>query len=102
MTYEERQKYLTGGRNKRAVWTVSTKPYKDAHFATFPPDLIKPCILAGCPKDGIVYDPFMGSGTTAVVAYQNRRNYIGTELNPEYCKLNRIQDEKDKYGLFEE
>jgi DNA modification methylase len=74
-------------RNKRSVWTVTTKPFKEAHFAVYPPDLIRPCILAGCPVDGIVYDPFMGSGTTAEVAILNRRNYIGSELNADYIKL---------------
>ena len=75
------------GANKRSVWTVTTKPFKEAHFATFPPDLIKPCILAGCPKNGIVLDPFMGSGTTGMVATQLQRNYIGFELNPDYIKI---------------
>ena len=89
------------GRNKRSVWTVTTKPYSEAHFATFPPDLIEPCILAGCPEDGIVLDPFMGSGTTAMVAYENRRNYVGCELNPEYIKMDRAEKAKEKYGLFE-
>ncbi len=74
-------------RNKRDVWTVSTKPFKEAHFATYPPELITPCILAGCPENGIVLDPFIGSGTTAVVAKQNNRNYIGFELNTEYKKI---------------
>ena len=167
----------TVGRNKRSVWTVTTKPYSEAHFATFPPDLILPCILAGCPAQvckkcgeprrriieriggppkgdhrknadfnttcktahktgtvagsalseiyakygypenkttgwtdcncsagfdgGIVLDPFMGSGTVGLVAYQNNRHYIGIELNPEYCKLGRIEAERDKYALFE-
>ncbi len=154
-----------GGRNKRSVWTVPTAPYSEAHFATFPPNLILPCILAGCPervckkcgeprrriveserkptrnvvaskthgrdsaefgnKDpqrhitettttgwtdcgcnagfdgGIVMDPFMGSGTVGLVAYQNNRHYIGIELNPEYCELGRIEKERDKYALFE-
>jgi len=153
------------GRNKRSVWTVTTKPYSKAHFATFPPDLILPCILAGCPVQvckkcgeprrrivekgeyitrntesrtppgqtphgvfagtrcdavpeskttgwtdcgcnagfdgGIVLDPFMGSGTVGLVAYQNNRHYIGIELNPEYCTLGRIEEERDKYALFE-
>ncbi len=164
------------GRNKRSVWTVTTAPYAEAHFATFPPKLIEPCILAGCPEwvckkcgkareriversggttgeswhdheddigvgigqtrggvplstaktrkekenpykvettgwtdcgcgvgfdGGIVFDPFMGSGTTAMVAYENRRNYVGIELNPEYIKLNRADIAKEKYGLFE-
>jgi DNA modification methylase len=74
-------------RNKRSVWTVTTKPFKGAHFAVFPEDLIEPCILAGCPEGGIVLDPFMGSGTTAVVALKHNRNYIGIELNPEYIKI---------------
>ncbi len=80
------------GRNKRSVWIVNTKPYKGAHFATFPPDLITPCILAGAPAGGIVLDPFMGSGTTAAVALQHGRQYLGCELNPEYGPLqqNRI------------
>jgi DNA modification methylase len=76
-----------GKRNKRDVWTVSTKPFKQAHFATFPPDLILPCILAGCPKGGTVLDPFLGSGTTAVVAKASGRDYIGIDCNPEYCKM---------------
>lgn len=157
----------TVGRNKRSVWTVPTAPYSEAHFATFPPDLILPCILAGCPQQvckkcgeprqrivdvsyekqgkgtvggrgrfaaddnsgftgkpnmrkmvdttgwtdcgcgagfdgGIVLDPFMGSGTVGLVAYQNNRHYIGIELNPEYCKLGRIQEERAKYALFAE
>jgi len=74
-------------RNKRSVWTITTKPFKDAHFATFPEDLIAPMILAGCPKEGIVLDPFMGSGTTAVVAKKLKRNYIGIELNLDYIKI---------------
>jgi DNA modification methylase len=91
----------TGMRNKRSVWTISLKPYSGAHFATFPPDLIEPMILAGSPKDGIVLDPFMGSGTTAGVAVKLGRQYIGTELNPEYCKLHEeriesIVGSKDK------
>jgi len=76
-----------GKRNKRSVWTVTTKAYKGAHFATYPKDLILPCVLAGCPVGGTVFDPFTGSGTTAVVALKNGRNYIGTELNPEYVQI---------------
>jgi DNA modification methylase len=78
-------------RNKRSVWTVTTKPYKGAHFATFPPDLIEPCILAGAPVGGIVLDPFMGSGTTAAVAIANGRDYLGCELNPAYKELQDIR-----------
>jgi DNA modification methylase len=77
----------TGLRNRRDVWTVTTKPYKGAHFATFPPDLITPCVLAGAPPEGVVLDPFMGSGTTAMVAVTHGRRYIGCELNPEYAPL---------------
>ena len=74
-------------RNKRDVWSVSTQAVKEAHFATFPEKLIEPCILAGCPKDGTVLDPFFGSGTTGVVAQRFNRNYIGIELNPEYIEI---------------
>jgi DNA modification methylase len=73
--------------NKRSVWSVPTKPYKGAHFATFPPDLIEPCILAGSKQGDIVLDPFMGSGTTAQVCLQNGRKYIGCELNKSYETL---------------
>jgi DNA modification methylase len=77
----------TGKRNRRSVWTVNTRPYRGAHFATFPPALIEPCILAGCPKGGTVLDPFGGSGTTAEVALKNGRSVVLNELNPEYIKL---------------
>lgn len=73
--------------NKRSVWTVNTKSYREAHFATYPPELITPCILAGCPEGGTVIDPFGGSGTTAEVAMLNGRNAILCELNPEYVKI---------------
>lgn len=81
-------------RQKRDVWSVSTQHGADTHFATFPEKLIEPCILAGCPKDGVVLDPFMGSGTTGVVAKKNGRNYVGVDLNEEYCELaeNRLSD----------
>ena len=78
-------------RNKRSVWTITTKPYEGAHFAVFPSDLIEPCILAGAPVGGIVLDPFMGSGTTAQVAQNLGRQYIGCELNTDYKPL---QDER--------
>jgi hypothetical protein len=74
-------------RNKRSVWTVTTKPYAGAHFAVFPSDLIEPCILAGAPVGGIVLDPFMGSGTTAQVAQALGRQYLGCELNEDYKPL---------------
>ena len=75
------------GRNKRSVWTVNTKPYAEAHFAVYPTKLIEPCILAGCPVGGTVFDPFTGSGTTGFVSLSHNRNFIGTELNPEYIKI---------------
>ena len=87
-------------RNKRSVWTVTTKSYKGAHFATFPPDLIEPCILAGCPEGGIVLDPFAGSGTTLQVARKNGCRGIGIELNPEYAKL--IAKRLEQRTLFTE
>jgi DNA modification methylase len=74
-------------RNKRSVWTVSPKPFKGAHFATFPTELILPCVLAGCPAGGTVLDPFNGAGTSGLVALSNGRNYVGIELNPEYVSL---------------
>jgi len=77
----------SGYRNKRTVWTVNTKPYKEAHFATYPPELIEPCILAGSAEGDIVLDPFSGSGTTGEMALKHGRNYIGLELNPEYATL---------------
>ena len=75
------------GRNRRSVWTITTKPYKEAHFATFPEELIIPCIKAGCPKGGVVLDPFAGSGTTGVVAEKLGRDYILIELNPKYIEM---------------
>lgn len=74
-------------RNKRDVWSINVKPNKEAHYASYPEELVAPCILAGCPKGGIVLDPFMGSGTTAIVARCLERNYIGIELNPEYVRM---------------
>jgi DNA modification methylase len=80
---------LVAYRNKRSVWTVATHPFKSAHFATFPPKLIEPCILAGCVSGGTVLDPFGGSGTTGQVALELGRNAILIELNPDYVKLAR-------------
>lgn len=87
-------------RNKRSVWTVTTRGFKGAHFATFPPKLIEPCILAGCPVGGIVLDPFGGSGTTAGVALAHGRGAILCELNPEYAELvpARIESILASYG----
>lgn len=74
-------------RNKRDVWTVSTKPRKEAHFATFPEDLVEPCILSGCPEGGIILDPFCGTSTVGAVCYRFRREYIGIDINEEYCRM---------------
>jgi site-specific DNA-methyltransferase (adenine-specific) len=76
-------------KNKRSVWTVPTKAYKGAHFATFPTDLIDPCVMAGSQESDFVLDPFTGSGTTGVVALRHNRNFIGCELNPEYAQMAR-------------
>lgn len=83
----DKERVDDGKRNRRSVWSVATRPYKGAHFATFPPALIEPCILAGCPVGGVVLDPFGGSGTTAGVAVAHGRKAIICELNPEYGKL---------------
>ncbi len=88
-----------GFANKRSVWTVTTKPFKEAHFATYPQDLIVDCIKAGCPEDGLVADPFMGSGTTAIVAKKLFRNYIGSEINPTYHAM-ALQRLSNELGLF--
>jgi len=86
-------------KNKRSVWTVNPKPYVGAHFAVFPFKLIEPCILAGAPVGGIVLDPFMGSGTTAQVAQNLGRQYIGCELNPDYCQLQNIRTAQQSFGF---
>ena len=84
-SFEHMKRSGNKGRNKRSVWTVSTKPFAQAHFATFPPDLIEPCILAGCPEGGVVGDMFAGSGTTGEVALRHFRRFVGIELNPTYA-----------------
>lgn len=93
-------------RNRRSVWTVATRPYKGAHFAVFPPDLIEPCVLAGSRPGDTVLDPFNGSGTTGYVAIKHGRRYVGIELNPDYLELTRerIEDAiKDaQIELFDE
>ena len=75
------------GRNKRTVWEIPTHPYPEAHFATYPEKLVEPCILAGCPQDGVVLDPFAGSGTTLAVAQRLGRRAIGADLSAEYLDL---------------
>ena len=94
--YEYRAK-----RNKRDVWTVSTKPYKGAHFATFPEDLIEPCVLSGCPSDGTVIDPFAGTSTTGVVCKRFGREFVGIEINKEYCIMGaeRMQNVQMKMDI---
>jgi hypothetical protein len=80
-------KIYDGKRNKRSVWTVNTKPFKGAHFAVMPEALVEPCVLAGSAPGDTVLDPFTGSGTVAVVSLRNGRNFVGTELNPEYADI---------------
>ena len=72
---------------KGESWEIATEPYPDAHFATFPQALVEPCVKAGCPEGGVVLDPFLGSGTTALVARRLGRRCIGIELNPDYAEL---------------
>jgi len=84
------REFLSGlTRNRRTVWTLGSQPYKGAHFATFPPKLVEPCILAGCPDGGLVYDPFGGAMTTAMVAQRLGRNFLACELNPDYAEMGR-------------
>jgi DNA modification methylase len=85
--------------NRRSVWTIATQPYKGAHFATFPPALVEPCILAGCPVGGTVLDPFSGSATTGQVALANARSYVGCELNPDYHELAQQRLDGAQLGL---
>lgn len=87
LSYHNKPIDTSNGRNKRCVWDINTKPFKDAHFAVFPEKLVQPMILSGSPTNGIVLDIFMGSGTTAVVSKRYERNYVGIELNPEYIKI---------------
>lgn len=92
------------GRNKRTVWKIPTQPFPEAHFAVFPEALVETPIKAGCPKDGIVLDPFMGSGTVALKALKENRNFIGIEINPDYIDMayNRIRPLLSQSKLFEE
>jgi site-specific DNA-methyltransferase (cytosine-N4-specific) len=94
-----REEAHDGKRNKRDVWTVTTSRYKEAHFATYPPELILPCILAGSGVGDLVLDPFSGSGTTGEVALLNNRNYVGLELNTDYALLSEKRLH-DAAGLF--
>lgn len=81
----------SGARNRRTVWSINTRPFPEAHFATFPPELVEPCILAGSDEGDTVLDPFFGSGTVGDVCIRNRRRYVGIELNPEYIEIAQIQ-----------
>lgn len=83
------QAFHPQGRNKRTVWSIPLSKFRDAHFAVFPPALVETCIKAGCPKDGVVLDPFCGSGTTLLVAKSLNRNYVGIDCSKEYCKMSR-------------
>lgn len=86
-TLNNPSKWSNKGRIKRTTWSINTKPFKEAHFAVYPEELIECPIDAGCPEGGVVLDPFMGSGTTGVVAKKQNKNYIGIELNEEYIKI---------------
>jgi len=88
-----------GTRNKRSVWTVASQPFKEAHFATYPPELIEPCILAGCPVGGTVLDPFGGAGTTGLVADRLQRNAVLCELNPDYAAI-ALRRLRNDGGMF--
>lgn len=97
MTLAEQQSM---GANKRSVWECATKPFSEAHFATFPPELIIDCIKAGCPIDGIVLDPFFGAGTTGLVARKLNRNFIGIELNEKYINEIALPRLEKELGMF--
>jgi len=96
------------GRNKRTVWTISTEPFKQAHFATFPRKLVRPCVLAGSSTKVndrarcLVLDPFLGSGTVAIEAINNGRDYIGIDISEEYAAMarKRIKQETRQSSLF--
>jgi len=98
---EEREDVEYNGpkRNRRDVWSVNTKPYRGAHFAVYPEKLIEPCVIAGCPSGGTVLDPFIGSGTTGIVALQHGRRCVGVELNPEYIEIayDRYSESRQKW-----
>lgn len=85
--YNHRNAREAGGRNRRTVWSIPTEPFPDAHFATFPPKLVEPCVLIGSQPGDWVLDPFFGSGTVGAVCEQQHRNYVGMEINPDYIKI---------------
>lgn len=88
------------GKNKRSMWSIPTKPFADAHFATFPESLIEPMILAGCPRGGVILDPFFGAGTTGVVAKKLGMQWLGIELNPDYIKIAQERVDSTTPPLF--
>lgn len=90
-----------GTRNKRTVWNLSSKPFKGAHFATMPPDLARPCVLAGSAPGDLVIDPFNGAGTTGLVAIELGRRYLGIDLNPAYLDLTRKRLSQVEVELFQ-
>jgi site-specific DNA-methyltransferase (adenine-specific) len=100
--YEKTKIRIEQGRNKRSVWTINTKPFKEAHFAVFPPEIPENCIKAGSKEGGIILDIFMGSGTTGEAAKKLGRDYLGIELNPEYIKIaeKRIREATKQQKLF--
>jgi len=83
------QAFHPKGRNRRTVWEIPLSKYRETHFAVFPEKLVELCILAGCPEKGVVLDPFIGSGTTALVAQRLGRQYLGIDINPKYCEMSR-------------
>lgn len=87
-------------KNKRSVWTINTEPFPEAHFATFPPELIRPCIMAGSKKKDVILDPFFGAGTVGVVAKSLNRNFIGIDINQDYVNIavKRLKTEVSKIG----
>jgi hypothetical protein len=90
-------RHAEAGRNRRTVWRIPTANFKGAHFATFPPKLIEPCVLIGCPEGGLVLDPFAGSGTTGAVAIAHGRRFVGIELNPTYADMARERCEAARH-----
>jgi site-specific DNA-methyltransferase (adenine-specific) len=81
------QAFHPKGRNKRTVWTIPLSKFREAHFAVFPEPLVETCVRAGCPEGGLVLDPFLGSGTTAVVARRLNRHYVGIDANQQYLDM---------------
>jgi DNA modification methylase len=100
--YRRREEYMPKDfrKNKRDVWIVNTRSSKNTHFATYPESLITPCILAGCPPNGVVLDPFFGAGTTGIAATKNNRHYVGIDINPNYCKLAKERIKKEQKQPF--